>query len=64
MTLDQLLTEMQEHVSSVALNWVEDTNAWECSWITGGERFTGVSTDAVRAVIEVRDKADKRFSGA
>lgn len=41
-TTDRLVY-MQEHGSSVLLNWGEDTNLWECSWITGGERYTGVS---------------------
>jgi hypothetical protein len=34
---------MKEHGSSFLLNWGEDDGLWECSWITGGERYTGLS---------------------
>ena len=37
------LAFMQEHGSSVTLNWGEDTGDWECSWITSGDRFSGYS---------------------
>lgn len=40
-----LLNFMRAHGSSVLLNWGEDDNLWECSWITGGERFTEVSLE-------------------
>lgn len=36
-----LLIYMKDHGSSLLLNWGEDTGQWECSWITGGQRFTG-----------------------
>lgn len=36
-----VLAYMVGHGSSVDLNWGEDTDAWECSWITSGDRSTG-----------------------
>ncbi len=40
----ELLDWMREHGSSLILNWGEDCGGtWECSWITGGDRYTGVS---------------------
>lgn len=53
--VSQLLAFMQKHGSSVELNWGEDNAIWEASWITGGERFTGVSSAprvALRRAIE------------
>ena len=54
---DSLLLGMQAMGSSVDLNWDEDTDLWECSWITSGERFTGFSknpnTAARQAVLKV-----------
>lgn len=47
--LEPLLEYMREHGQSVLLNWGEDDNLWECSWITGGERFTGLSNRSPRA---------------
>lgn len=44
------LEQMRERGSSVILNWGEDTNCWECSWITSGKRYTGVSTNPHEAV--------------
>lgn len=38
-----LVEYMRSHGSSVDLNWGEDTGCWECSWITGGERYTGAA---------------------
>lgn len=55
LTLDQLLSFMQKHGSSVLLNWGEDNNSWEASWISGGERFSDVSSSprvALRKVLE------------
>ena len=39
--LSGALEYMRAHGSSVLLNWGEDTTLWECSWITGGDRYTG-----------------------
>lgn len=44
------LDRMKERGSSVILNWGEDTNCWECSWITSGKRYVGVSTSPHEAV--------------
>lgn len=48
----KLLSFMQEHGSSVDLNWGEDTNRWECAWITGGLRYIGHAETAVEAARE------------
>jgi len=42
---------MAHHGSSVLLNWGEDNKAWECSWITGGSRFTGFDANPCQAAI-------------
>jgi hypothetical protein len=47
----RLLEIMQEHGQSVTLNWGEDTGQWECSWITGGGRFTGISSAPATAIL-------------
>jgi hypothetical protein len=39
-TLEDALREMKEGSSSVLLNWGEDDDLWECSWIVGGIRYT------------------------
>jgi hypothetical protein len=41
---------MREHGQSVDLNWGEDNDLWEVSWITGGKRYTGFSKSAPLAV--------------
>lgn len=38
-----LLGRMQAHGSAVLLSWDEADGLWECSWITGGDRFTSHS---------------------
>ncbi len=38
-----VLAWMAEHGTSVDLNWGEDTDCWECSWVTSGNRHTGFS---------------------
>lgn len=47
--LHVILTHMQRNGSSVVLNWGEDTEQWECSWITGGERYTTFSGSPTQA---------------
>ena len=61
----RLVLWMQHHGSSLTLNWGEDTDAWECSWITGGLRFTGCSVYWRGAVIAVAEQAidAKRLAG-
>ena len=41
---------MQRHGSSLLLNWGEDDGLWECSWITGGQRYVGHSKLIDRAM--------------
>ena len=48
-----LLGWMAAHGSSVILNWGEDNNQWECSWITGGNRFTAVRARIVDSIKDV-----------
>jgi hypothetical protein len=56
MGLEQILLFMQAHGSSIELNYGEDNGCWECSWITGGDRFTGVSTQALIAAQQAMNK--------
>ncbi len=51
------LAWMRLHGSSLSLSWGEDTDLWECSWITGGKRYTGVSSYLQGAVQQVLQKA-------
>ena len=55
--LGGLLVWMRRYGSSVLLTWGEDTGQWECSWITGGRRYTGwhstATGAAARALIRV-----------
>lgn len=55
--LQEVLEWMADGGSSVLLNFGEDTGAWECSWITGGERFTGIHGLIRKAVLESVNKA-------
>ena len=48
--LPRMLEEMSEHGQSVMLSFGEDNGCWECSWITGGKRFTGYGADANQSV--------------
>ena len=58
-----LLRDMQAHGQSIVLNWGEDDNQWECSWITGGERYTAFGENEGVAVFKahkvVMDKLTK-----
>lgn len=49
-TVLNFLEQMQRLGSSIMLSWAEDDNLWECSWITGGKRFTEHSTNPSQAV--------------
>jgi hypothetical protein len=45
-TFEEMLDFMRLHGSSVILNWGEDGNGKvECSWITGGDRYTGFGSE-------------------
>jgi hypothetical protein len=57
--LQDQLEWMKQRGSSVSLNWGEDNNLWEASWITGGERFTGESTDPLNALAGAVKKAQE-----
>lgn len=47
-----LIDWMKERGSSFDLNYGEDNGCWECSWVTGGRRFTGFADAPQRAVCE------------
>lgn len=47
---------MAVHGSSVVLNWGEDDNLWECSWITSGKRFTAFREEIPDAIKDVLGK--------
>lgn len=50
--LSAALECMRAHGQSVLLNWGEDDNLWECSWITGGDRHTGFTNrEPIHAVL-------------
>jgi hypothetical protein len=52
-TLEDALREMKEGSSSVLLNWAEDDGEiWECSWIVGGERYTGLHWQPRTAILQ------------
>ena len=57
MTLVELLQHLQERGSSVTLNWGEDTDLWECSFISGGVRYTAHSLHPEQAVRDAWKKA-------
>lgn len=47
----EILVDMQMHGQSVTLNWGEDNGVWECSWITGGNRYSGFSKNPYFAIL-------------
>ena len=49
--IPRALCWMRELGSSVLLNWGEDDNLWECSWITGGKRYTSTSSYMTGAIV-------------
>ncbi len=57
-TLGDTLIAMAQHGSCVLLNWGEDDNLWECSWISG-VRFTGYGLTPEIALSECLAKAKK-----
>lgn len=62
-TLEQALAWMREGSCSVILNWSEDDGPfWECSWIVGGERFTGFQTDIRKAVLQAINRCIERYA--
>lgn len=56
--IEHALADMTKSGQSLILNWGEDDNLWECSWIAGhGVRYTGWDTDLRRSVIDCLVKA-------
>ncbi|MDE2100073.1 MAG: hypothetical protein KGL39_22655 [Patescibacteria group bacterium] len=53
----RLLAVMAARGQSVSLNWGEDDGLWECSWITGGQRHTALSTNMAMAVKQAHVQA-------
>ena len=49
--IPRALTWMKDKGSSVLLNWGEDDNLWECSWITGGKRYTCATKNMTSAIV-------------
>lgn len=54
--MSSLLMEMTRLGSSVLLNWGEDDKLWECSWITGGVRYTAFDMIVENAVRQCAKK--------
>lgn len=52
-----MLGWMSVHGQSVILNYGEDNQQWECSWVTGDIRFTGVRGDILNAIRDALGKA-------
>lgn len=52
-----MLGWMAAHGQSVDLNYGEDNQMWELSWISGGKRFTAVRKEIVDAIRDVIGKA-------
>ena len=46
----QLIERMKDRGSSVLINWGEDNDLWEVSWITGGKRYSGYDQSLSRAL--------------
>jgi len=51
-SVEEALQWMKVHGSSVCLNYGEDNDLWECSWITSGKRYTGFSKEVRGAIVE------------
>lgn len=50
---------MRENGSSVVINWGEDDDAWEVSWITGGKRYSAFHSKLEVALCSCLVGADK-----
>jgi predicted Zn-dependent protease len=55
--LRRILVQMTEYSSSVDLNWGEDTEQWEASWVVGGQRYTAFSDEPETAIRQCVRKA-------
>jgi len=58
--LYDMLVWMQEHGSSVVLNYGEDTEQWEASWIRDGQRHVAVRRDPAEAIADVFLRGEDR----
>lgn len=56
-TVLDMLLDMQAHGQSVTLNWGEDNELWECSWIASGERYSGFDRNIFMATLTAYTKA-------
>jgi hypothetical protein len=54
--INVLLRAMKAAGNSLVLSWGEDTGLWECSWITSGKRYVGVSRFLDLAIQRAWDK--------
>jgi len=50
------LLHLKKISSSVSINWGEDTDLWECSAVSGGQRFTINHASARIAAFELLEK--------
>lgn len=57
----ECLVDMERNGTSVLLSWGEDDGTWECSWITGGKRYTEYHSDPKQAVWLCRRKVFQKF---
>jgi hypothetical protein len=62
--IPRALTWMKDKGTSVLLNWGEDDNVWECSWITGGKRYTGFHENMTAAIVGCLLKVKHRNDNA
>lgn len=51
-SIEETLAWMIDNGSSLILDWGEDSHMWECSWISGGERFTGLQKEIRLAILQ------------
>jgi hypothetical protein len=62
----ELVNEMKQCGSSLCIDWGEDTDRWEVSWITSGVRYTAVGQfmqDTVRQCYEKAKTAIAKSEG-
>jgi len=55
-TLEDTLLWMRDRGSSVDLNYGEDNDIWETSWITSGVRYVGISKEIRLSVLSSLNK--------
>lgn len=62
-TLDTI-ERLRQSGSSLAMNWGEDTGLWECSLITGGNRFTERGSTLSATISRLARQLDGGLCGA